>query len=192
MLSAKSGYLADSRSDAYRIMISSNGRIQEEGVTDVLADNYDLPVIVNASLAGTHNVNWRTWCVAKKFGIVGREAVYDRKSARFIYEKYSGTPLTKEALRELFHDKYDLEKIVQKKIAGKKISTEDDHKFNRAWKISSLLENFGKTALVTLSGFGVGADTGARILRNMIGEEELYKQIYEAERQYVTTRGFWD
>ena len=298
MLSAKSGYLANSRSDAYRIMMSSNGRIQEKGVTDVLTDNYDLPVIVNASLAGTHNVNWRTWCVAKKFGIVGREAVYDRKSARFIYEKYSGTPLTKEALRELFHDKYDLEnttkllgkircgevkirwievdtfskladpildhttkyyaspasidqgildlvrsrlmktrhrlvcmrcgkwervietnemkenlscphcrsrqisatfysdydlsKIVQKKIAGKKISTEDDHKFNRAWKVSSLLENFGKTALVVLSGFGVGADTGARILRNMIGEEELYKQIYEAERQYVTTRGFWD
>src|SRR5712692_8570476 len=43
MLSAKSGYLANSRSDAYRIMMSSNGRIQENGVTDVLADNYDLP-----------------------------------------------------------------------------------------------------------------------------------------------------
>ena len=91
-----------------------------------------------------------------------------------------------------FYSDYDLLKIVQKKIAGKKISTEDNHKFNRAWKVSSLLENFGKTALVVLSGFGVGADTGARILRNMIGEEELYKQIYEAERQYVTTRGFWD
>jgi len=298
MLSAKIGYLADSRSDAYRIMITSNGRIPENTVIDVLADDYDLPTIVNASLAGTHNVNWRTWCVAKKFGIVGRGAVYDRKSARFIYEKYSGTALTQEALRELFHDKYDLEntdkllkkirhgeikirwievdifsklaepildhttkyyaspanidkgildlvksrlmktrhrlvcmrcgkweqvietsemkgnlscphcrsrqisatfysdydlsKTVQKKMTGKKISAEENHKFNRAWKVSSLLENFGKTALVVMSGFGVGADTAARILRNMIGEEELYKQIYEAERQYVTTRGFWD
>ena len=298
MLSAKSGYLADSRSDAYRIMISSNGRIPEKGVLDVLTDEYDLTTIVHASLVGTHNMNWRTWCVAKKFGVVGREAVYDRKSARFIYEKYSGTALTQEALRELFHDKYDLEntsrlltkirsgkvtirwtevdsfsklaepildhttkyyaspanmdkgildlvksrlmktrhrlvcmrcgkwervleanemkdhlacphcrsrqigatfysdydlsKIVQKKMTGKKISAEENHKFNRAWKVSSLLENFGKTALVVLSGYGVGADTAARILRNMIGEEELYKQIYEAERQYVTTRGFWD
>jgi len=26
----------------------------------------------------------------------------------------------------------------------------------------------------------------------MIDEETLYKQIYEAERQYVMTRGFWD
>ena len=298
MLSAKSGYLVDSRSDAYRIMISSNGRINEDSVLSVLKDKYELESIVRASLSGTHNVNWRTWCVAKKFGIVGREAVYDRKSARFLYERYSATVLAKEALRELFHDKYDLEgtaktlesirndtitlrwfeadsfsklaepildhttkyysspanldkgvldlvkarlvktkhrlvcmrcgkwekvvetrevkgalvcphcksrqvsatfysdydlsKIVQKKAAGKKITAEEDHKFNRAWKVSSLLENFGSTALVVLSGYGVGADTGARILRNMVGEEELYRQIYEAERQYVTTRGFWD
>ena len=298
MLSAKSGYLVNSRSDAYRIMLSSNGRILEKAVIDVLVDDYVLQEIVQASLAGTHNVNWRTWCVAKKFGIVGREAVYDRKSARFLYEKYSKTALAKEALRELYHDKYDLQntsqllqdiksnkikitwvevdsfsklaepildhttkyyaspanmdkgildmvksrlmktrhrlvcvrcgkwekvietgqindipscpycksrqisatfysdydlpKIVQKKVAGKKITTEENHKFTRAWKVSSLLANFGKTALVVISGYGVGADTAARILRNMVGEEELYKQIYEAERQYVTTRGFWD
>jgi ATP-dependent Lhr-like helicase len=298
MISAKTGYLIDSRSDAYRIIMSSNGRILEKQLLDTLNEVHDLALVVSASLTGTHNINWRTWCVAKKFGIVGREAVYDRKSARFLYEKYSKTPLAKEVLRELFHDKYDLEntatllkkirsneikikwievenfsklaesildhttkyyaspanidkgildlvktrlmktkhrlicvrcgrwervvetrevnnalschycnsrqitatyysdydlaKIIQKKHAGKKLTTEENHKFMRAWKISSLLENFGKTALVVLSGYGVGADTGARILRNMIGEEELCKQIYEAERQYVTTRGFWD
>jgi len=298
MLSSKSGYLVDSRSDAYRIMMSSNGRILEKPLLDILEDEFDLSFIVEASLAGTHNVNWRTWCVAKKFGIVGRGSVYDRKSARFLYEKYAKTPLAKEALRELFHDKYDLEntfellkkikageikfhwievesfsklaepildhttkyyaapanidkgildlvktrllktkhrlvcarcgkwervmetkevkdslacpycksrqitatffsdydlsKIIQKKHSGKKITTDENHKFVRAWKISSLIENFGRTALVVLSGYGVGADTGARILRNMVGEEQLYKQIYEAERQYVTTRGFWD
>jgi len=43
-----------------------------------------------------------------------------------------------------------------------------------------------------LSGYGVGVDTAARILRNMVDEENLYKQIFEAERQYVITRGFWD
>ncbi len=298
MISAKSGYLVDSRSDAYRIMLSSNGRIMENVITDILSDKYDLQEIVSISLAGKNNVNWRTWCVAKKFGVVGRGAVYDRKSARFLYEKYSKTALKDEALRELFHDKYDLEntskildeirsglvrikwveidifsklaepildhttkyyaspanmdkgildlvksrlmktkhrlvcvrcgkwervvetseineipkcpycksnqitatfysdydlpKLVQSKISGKKISAEENHKFSRAWKVSSLLANFGKTGLVVLSGYGIGADTAARILRNMVGEEEIYKQIYEAERQYVTTRGFWD
>jgi ATP-dependent Lhr-like helicase len=298
MLSARLGFLVESSYDAYRIVLSSRAKISEKQVTDVLRDKYDLSVIVTASLTGTHNVNWRTWCVAKKFGVVGRGAVYERKSARFLYERYSKSPLVKEALRELFHDKYDLknteiilnklqndeikikwfdvlefskiaepildhttkyysspsnidkgildlvktrllktkhrlvcvrcgkwekvvetkdvkdilpcpyckgrqitstfysdydlQKIIQKKHGGKKISPEENHKFERAWKVSSLIENFGKTAIVVLSGFGVGADTAARILRNMINEELLYKQIYEAERQYVMTRGFWD
>ncbi len=298
MLSAKLGFMVESRSDAYRIVLSSKAKISEKSLIDVLKDQYDLDAIVTASLGGTHNVNWKTWCVAKKFGTVGRDAIYDRKSARFLYERYSSTPLVSEALRELFHDKYDLEstkkilekiqnneiqikwhtvdtfsklaepildhttkyysspsninkgilelvkarlfktkhrvicarcgkwervfetneikntlvcpycksrqitstfysdydlqKIIQKKYQGKKTSQEENHRFERAWKVSSLIENFGKTAFVVISGFGVGADTGARILRNMIDEETLYRQIYEAERQYVMTRGFWD
>jgi len=298
MLSAKLGYLLEARSDAYRIVLSSKARISEKLLTDVLNDQYELHTIIAASLTGTHNVNWRTWCVAKKFGVVGRGAVYERKNARFIYERYSKTPLVKEALRELYHDKYDLkntehvlkkihddniqvkwfevdkfsklaepildhttkyysspssvdkgildlvksrllktkhrlvcarcgkwervietndvkgslscpyckgrqitstyysdydlQKIIQKKHKGTKISKEENHKFIRAWKVSSLIENFGKTALIVLSGYGVGADTAARILRNMVDEEVLYRQIYEAERQYVMTRGFWD
>ena len=298
MLSSKLGYVVEARSDAYRIVLSSTTKISEKNLIEVLEDDYDLSEIVSASLTGTHNVNWRTWCVAKKFGVVGRGAVYERKSARFLYERYAKTPLVKEALRELFHDKYDLknteillrnireskilikwydvlrfskmaepildhttkyysspanidkgildlvktrllktkhrllcarcgkwervvqtnevkdiltcpyckgrqitstfysdydlQKIIQKKYAGKKITTDENHKFQRAWKVSSLIENFGKTALIVLSGFGIGADTAARILRNMVGEELLYKQIYEAERQYVMTRGFWD
>ena len=298
MLSSMLGYVVESRSDAYRIVLSSRSRITEKLLTEILHDDYNLSTIVTASLTGTHNVNWRTWCVAKKFGIVGRGAVYERKSARFLYERYSKTSLVKEALRELFHDKYDLEntdkilkkicsnnisikwievdkfsklsepildhttkyyssptnldkgildlvktrlaktkhrlicarcgkwervvetnevksilicpyckgrqitatfysdydlpKIIRKKYAGKKLTADEKHKFNRAWKVSSLIENFGKTAILVLSGYGIGADTGARILRNMIDEETLFRQIYEAERQYVVTRGFWD
>jgi ATP-dependent Lhr-like helicase len=292
------GSIVDSRSDGYRIVLSSNSRISEKLFLEVLKDDYDLYSIISASLIGTHNVNWRTWCVAKKFGIVGRGAIYERKSARFLYERYLKTPLVHEALRELFHDKYDLKntdkilkkiredeihvkwlevdqfsklaepildhtakyyaapanfdkgildlvkarlekikhrlicvrcgkwervielcevknilicpyckarqitatyysdydlpKIIQKKHDGKKLTADEKHKFNRAWKVSSLVENFGKLAITVMSGYGVGADTAARILRNMVDEEHLFKQIYEAERQYIVTRGFWD
>ncbi len=298
MLSSMTGFQVDARSDAYRIALSSRGRILEDHVRQILADKYDLAQIVTASLNGTHNVSWRTWNVAKKFGVVGRGAVYEKKSARFLFERYSNTPLVREAMRELFHDKYDLEnsakilteissnkiqihwieenkfsklaepildhttkyyssptnidkgildlvksrlyktthrmicarcgkwekviqtsdlekiprcpkckaqqvtttfysdydlaKIIQKKVSGKKISAEENHRFARAWKVASLLANFGKTALIVLSGYGIGADTASRILRNMVDEDTLYRQIYEAERQYVTTRGFWD
>lgn len=298
MLSSNTGFQVESRSDAYRIVISSKSRITESQVRQVLADNYDLYGLVSASLNGTHNVSWRTWNVAKKFGVVGRGAVYEKKSARFLFDRYAKTPLVREALRELFHDKYDIEatkrtldeirsgqilihwmdvskfsklaepildhttkyysspanidkglldlvrnrlfktthrlvcarcgkwekvvhtneiekipicpyckarqvtttyysdydlaKIIQKKAAGKKITAEENHRFSRAWKVASLLANFGKTALIVLSGYGVGADTASRILKNMVDEENLYRQIYEAERLYVTTRGFWD
>ena len=298
MLSAILGSTVDSRSDGYRIALSSRSRISAGMFLAVLKDDYDLYSVVGASLTGTHNVNWRTWCVAKKFGVVGRGAVYERKSARFLYERYSKTVLVDEALRELFHDKYDLngtekilkeirqgdtrvewlevdrfsklaepildhtskyysspasldkgiidlvkarldktrhrllcarcgrwekvvetrqvtgtlacpyckcrqitttfysdydlQKIIQKKHEGKNLSAQEQHKFQRAWKVSSLVENFGKIAIIVMSGYGVGADTAARILRNMVDEEHLFKQIYEAERQYVVTRGFWD
>ena len=298
MLSSKTGLQVDARSDAYRIVLSSKGRISENYVRQILTDNYDLYEIVTASLGGTHNVSWRTWNVAKKFGVVGRGAIYEKKSARFLFERYFKTPLVKEALRELFHDKYDLKKtseilddiksqkiqlywlelhkfsklaepildhttkyysspssidkgildlvkarlfktshrficarcgkwervmktneievipicpyckarqiavtfysdydlvkIIQKKSMGKNITPDENHRFSRAWKTASLLENFGKTALIALSGYGVGVDTASRILRNFMDEETLYRQIYEAERQYVTTRGFWD
>ncbi|MDH5415787.1 MAG: DEAD/DEAH box helicase [Nitrosopumilus sp.] len=297
-LSSLLGSIVDSRSDGYRIVLSSRSRISEKLLIEVLKDDYDLYSIISKSLTGTHNVNWRTWCVAKKFGIVGRGAIYERKSARFLYERYSKTALVHEALRELFHDKYDLKnsdkilkkiredeihtkwlevdqfsklaepildhttkyysspanldkgildlvktrlqktkhrlicarcgkweklvetrevknilicpyckgrqitatyhsdynlpKIIRKKHEGKKLSADEKHKFNRAWKVSSLVENFGKIAITVMSGYGVGADTAARILRNMVDEEYLFKQIYEAERQYVITRGFWD
>ncbi|WP_371504403.1 DEAD/DEAH box helicase [Nitrosopumilus adriaticus] len=297
-ISSLLGSIVDSRSDGYRIVLSSRSRISEKLFIEVIKDDYDLHSIISASLTGTHNVNWRTWCVAKKFGIVGRGAIYERKSARFLYERYSKTALVREALRELFHDKYDLKnsenilkkirkdqiyikwlevdnfsklaepildhtakyysspvhldkgildlvkarlqktkhrlicarcgkwerlvethevknilicpyckgrqitatyhsdydlpKIIRKKHEGKKLSTDEKYKFDRAWKVSSLVENFGKIAITVISGYGVGADTAARILRNMVDEEHLFKQIYEAERQYVVTRGFWD
>lgn len=298
MLSAVLGSVVDTRSDGYRIVLSSRSRISERLFLDTLKDDYDLSPVVTASLAGTHNVNWRTWCVAKKFGIVGRGAVYEKKSARFLYERYAKTSLGREAMRELFHDKYDLPntgkvlkkirdgsirvrwleidtfsklaepildhtaryysspasldrgilelvksrlaktrhrlvcarcgrwervmetgevkgalacprcrarqitatfysdydlpKIIRKKSQGKRLTAEENHRYERAWKVSSLVENFGKTAITVMSGYGVGADTAARILRNMVDEEHLFRQIYEAERQYVVTRGFWD
>ena len=298
MLSSIIGRTVESRSDAYRIALSSQARITEAMLRDALCGDYgDIGPLVQASLAGTHNVNWRTWCVAKRFGIVERGAVYDRRDARIIYERNLSTPLAREAVRELYHDKYDLAgtadvlasihdgttglvwadvqafsalaepilgraayraspssvdrgildmvrdrllgttnrlvcarcgmwdrlvvtsemkagvscplcharqvavahradediaRIIQKKRAGRPVGDDGERLYRRAWKTASLVETFGQAALIALSGYGVGADTAARILRDMVGEDGIYRQVYEAERQYVMTRGFWD
>ena len=298
ILSSQLGYLVESRSDPYRIILSSSARMTQGKLEASLNEVYDLEPVIIASLTGTHNINWRVWMVAKRFGMISREAVYDKKVARMIYDRYSKTPLSSESIRELMHDKYDIEqtrkvlekirtgavkihwlevdsfsdlakpivehsnkmsastplsveqgvidlvkerlektkhrlicircakwervmetreapdelvcpscrsrlvtatfwsdgqlaRIIKTRLAGGKLTSDENHRFDRAWKVASLINNFGKKALVVLSGHGVGADTAARILRNYIDEEQVYRSIYEAERQYVMTRGFW-
>ena len=298
ILSSQLGYLVETRSDAYRIMLSSTARIGKGHVERILKETYDTEAVIIASFTGTHNINWKVWMVAKRFGMISREAIYDKRVARMIYDRYAKTPISRESIREIMHDKYDitqtekiirdiqnevikihwietsdfsdlakpilehstkfsatplsiekgvielvkerlektkhrlicircgkwertietreipeslscptcrsrlitrtssydydLTKIIAKRLTGNKLSAEENHKFERAWKVASLINNFGKKAVVVLAGYGIGADTAARILRNYIDEDEIYKSIYEAERQYVTTRGFWD
>ena len=299
VLSAELGSPVDGRSDAYRIALSPRGRITEKALLEALTDEYDLREVVSVSLSGTHSVNWAAWCAAKKFGMVPRGSVYERRSARFLYDRHAGTPLGREALRGLLHEKYDIEGaervlggvrsgrilvgwhrrggfsalaepildhanryyssnpssvdkgvmdmvrgrllktkhrlvclrcgrwersveagklervpacpqcrsrqvaatyysdtelpgIARRNMSGGRLTAEERHRFKRAWKVASLLEAFGPPALVVMSGYGVGADTAGRILRDMVDEEGMYRQIYEAERQYVMTRGFWD
>jgi ATP-dependent Lhr-like helicase len=298
IISSQLGYIVETRSDSYRIMLTSNARIGKSHIETTFNDIYDFESVIIASLTGTHNINWRVWMVAKRFGMISREAIYDKKIARMIYDRYAKTPISKESIRELIHDKYDviqtqkvlrnlkdgniklhwfettefsdlskpilehsakfsatplsiekgvielikerlektkhrlicircgkweriietreitetvscptcrsklitatfwsdndLAKTIMKRLTGSKLSIDENHKFDRAWKVASLVNNFGKKALIVLAGYGIGADTAARILRNYIDDEEIFRSIYEAERQYVTTRGFWN
>jgi ATP-dependent Lhr-like helicase len=297
LLSAKIGYLVETKSDSYRIVLSTNGPLEARHISEALKENMVIPDILNASIIGTHPLNWKTWYVSKKFGIIDKSAEYDRRAARLIQERFKGTALYSEIIRELFQEKYDLEgtkkvmellregkldlrialvdeysqlarpilefassfaalpltmektildlvksrlgnvkhkflclscgryesikktddikepivcplchsrlvtetfssdlelpKIILKRKAGKQLDEEEEKKYRRAWKTSSLIQNFGKRAVVILSGFGVGVDTAARIIRRTGDEEQFYRNIYLAEKNYVATRGFW-
>ncbi|GBC73989.1 ATP-dependent RNA helicase DbpA [archaeon HR05] len=313
IISSNLGYIVNVRSDPYRIMLSSTARIGKKHITDCFMDDYDLEEIIRVSLKDTHNLNWSIWNVAKRFGLVDTNAMYSKKIARMIYERYANTPIVREALREVLHEKYDIDgtkgiieclrngiiKMVWKdvregagsnkdgyasfsslaepimernkvgvgacsnplsneqaviemvrdrlmkskhrlvclkcasssvvevsnapehiaclkcnsrivaaihpydddtynaillKVRNARLDSEQERRFRRAWKAASLVHTFGKRALLVLSGYGVGVDTAARILRDYAYEQEdvLLKRIYEAERQYITTRGFWD
>lgn len=297
ILSSQLGYVVETRTDSYRIVLTSSARIGRGLVEAFFNDIFDLEAVLIASMTGTHNVNWKVWMVSKRFGVVSKEAIYDKRVARLIYDRYSKTPISKESIRELIHDKYDINrtqniftmfrkksiklhwkeisefsqlakpilehstkfsanplsiekgvmelikerlektkhrlicvrcgkwerliqtkdvsdliscplcrsrlvtatshfdndlgKIIIRKLSGMQISADENHKFNRAWKVASLINNFGKRAIIVLAGYGIGADSAARILRNYEEDPELYRAIYEAERQYVMTRGFW-
>ncbi len=298
ILSSLLGYVVNTRADAYRIMLASNTfRISKDRVYECLYGSYDIYSILVASLAYTHNLNWRLWNVAKRYGIVDSNAVYDKKVTRLLYDRYRDTPVLKEALRELLHDKYDIEhtsrvledvregkikviwvdakslselaepiieeghvygfkalndeqgiikivhdrllktrhrlvciacgqskvievndspdviscsrcnsrlvaaihpydedtlKAVILRIKHSRLDDEQEYRFRRAWKSASLIQTFGRRALLVLSGHGIGVDTAARILKYECDDDTLVKYVYEAEMQYIRTRGFWD
>ena len=298
-ISSKTGYTVETRSDPYRILLSSNNiRLRKNHFFSLFEDEFDVESVLIASFLGTYNINWKVWGIAKRFGLVAKDAVYDKKIARLLYDKYHKTSISKESIRELIHDKYDiqntsilidriksgeinvhwyepdefselaqpilahtkksisaplnvesgilelikerltktkhklicircgkwervfetkdlpenircpfckskliaatfwsdmeLKNIIERKLRGSALSKDEEMKFDRAWKIASLINNFGNLAVFVLSGHGIGADTCARILRNYIDDGSLLKTIYETEKQYVMTRGFWN
>jgi ATP-dependent Lhr-like helicase len=298
MLDASLASKVKSSSDAYRILLSVESKFTKKHITDVFSSNFDINEIMSVALKGKNDVTWKTFCVGKKFGFYDRGDVYVKNEVRYDFERNIDTPLVKEAFRELFHEKFDLEgaqkiielikqnkieiewidvdkfsklaepvldqtvmsytnpssidkemllkvrkrlmetkqrlicvrcglwqrvvtpnethpfkckyckgqqitctyeydhelvKTIQKKHQGKKLTPEENKNFKRAWKVSSLLASFGKTALIVMAAYGVGPDIGARILKNRVEDDDDYliKQIIIAEKTYTLTRGFW-
>ena len=298
LLDASLASRVKSSSDAYRILLSVESRFTKKHITDVFLSDFDINEIMSVALKGKNDVTWKTFCVGKKFGFYDRSDVYVKNEIRYDFERNIDTPLVKEAFRELFHEKFDLEgaqriidlikenkiqvewvdvdkfsklaepvldqtvmsytnpanidkemllkvktrlmqtkqrlicvrcglwqqvmtpnethplrckyckgqqitctyeydhelvKIIQKKHQGKKLTPDENKNFQKAWKVSSLLSSFGKTALIVMAAYGVDPDTGARILKNRVeGDDDyLIKQIIIAEKTYTLTRGFW-
>ena len=108
LLESTLGSPVTTKADAYRICLSSKKRISEKDLINELTSKFELYDIMSTAIKDTNDMTWKIWCVAKQFGIVERGAVYDFKQSRYISERYTDTPIVKEAIRELFHDRFDL------------------------------------------------------------------------------------
>jgi len=85
----------------------------------------------------------------------------------------------------------DAEIIIRKKKKGKKLSDKDKVKLKELVLAAKLLLKNGRKALLTLAGRGIGPKTSARILSKSFDEEELIKNIIEAERNFARTHKYW-
>ncbi|MBN1859942.1 MAG: DEAD/DEAH box helicase [Candidatus Thermoplasmatota archaeon] len=86
-------------------------------------------------------------------------------------------------------------------LSKKNRTAEENKEVARLHKNASLVLTYGRFAVLTLVGRGIGPDTAARILSRynklelMKSEEQEIKflrDILQAELQYAKTRGFWD
>lgn len=81
-------------------------------------------------------------------------------------------------------------KIVKKPEVAK--TPEDRRRTKRVYRNANLVLTYGKTAAVTLASRGLGPETAARLMRNLRrDEEDFYRDILKAEREYARTKRFW-
>ncbi len=86
---------------------------------------------------------------------------------------------------------YTIDRI---KVLSAKNPGEQELKEIKAFRKSAdLIRDYGKAAVLTMVGRGIGPDTAARILGTMIEDEyDLLRKIMAAEINYARTKQFWD
>jgi ATP-dependent Lhr-like helicase len=87
----------------------------------------------------------------------------------------------------------DLRGVVERKMSGKKLSQDEEKRWQAAWRSASLVQTYGRKGVVAQAARGVGPATAVRILNKMQrSDDEFYMDILAAERTYARTRMYWD
>ncbi len=112
LISARIGAIVEYVRDAYKILFYSrspklDGRIVAETLTGLKPDDVD--ALLREVLPYKRYFLWRLWVAARRFGVVERNAGYSLSAARKLSEIFMGTPLYREAVREVLRDVLDIE-----------------------------------------------------------------------------------
>ena len=86
----------------------------------------------------------------------------------------------------------DIQKIVAKWLKGDTLTEEEQEQLDRIKKSADMTIVYGKKAVIAMAGRGVGPETSKRILAKMYkDEDEFFKEILKAEREWIKNKRFW-
>ncbi|MEM4279438.1 MAG: DEAD/DEAH box helicase [Archaeoglobaceae archaeon] len=269
LLSLKKGTNVSVEIDPYRVKLYP---ASPEEVKEIVLNVRDVEKLAETAVLDTKLMQWKIVKVARKFGFFDKEDDLSRINLRNLIVKLRGTPIYREALREIFVEKLDVEKakLFFEKI-GKEIKlfvynkftpigVETREKFpdvlitkspeivlkafkerlmseicrvqcvncganykeplgdlklkcvrcgssliavvgekkkelkkDEAIKVANLIASYGLRAVYAMLTYGIGFETAKRILSRFFEtEDEFFKALLEAERNYIRTRKFWD
>lgn len=83
-------------------------------------------------------------------------------------------------------------KIVKKALRKSQLTAEEMNRYERAKQRADLFLVYGKKAAIVMAGKGIGPVTAKRVLAKYHrDEDDLLKNILEAERQFFKTKKYW-
>lgn len=275
LLTARRGSSVAVEIDPYRIKLNPARPKEVESIIGSINPEA-VEALAERAVFDTKLMQWKVVNAARKFGFLSKDDELSRINVRNLVVKLKDTPIYREALREIFVEKMDVERsaeIIDKIQSGeielsvynelspislaarqramdilaaksseailkafkerlerevvrvyclncKASYTErvgdfdkftcircgsrmiaifnsrrdvKDFKKNELFKLANLVMGYGKRAVYALSTYGIGADTAARILSRFYpADDDFFKALIEAERNYVRTRKFWD
>jgi ATP-dependent Lhr-like helicase len=111
LLSARLSVSVTSRSDPYRIALITPTYLNPMLVRDELLKlkPEEMDFILDTTLKRAKLFTWRFWNVAKRFGIVEKDAEYRSSYARMLVKIFDNTPVSRETLNEIYTEKMDVE-----------------------------------------------------------------------------------
>ena len=112
LLSARFGSSVEISVDPYRIELALPRPLLAEEIARTLEDldpSYIEPIL-EMTLKNTTLLRWKMVHVARKFGAFSRDIDYQRVSMAKLLAVFEKTPMYREALREIYHDRLDIER----------------------------------------------------------------------------------
>lgn len=85
----------------------------------------------------------------------------------------------------------ELSSLVKKKKRNGVLTKDEVRYWKSANQAAGLVHSYEKRALLAMNARGVGPRTAGRILELNLSDDEFYKEILRAEREFVRTSRFW-
>ena len=111
VITGETGVAVNMKNDPYRIILQTIAGA--ERVKEILESAEDIEALLISSVERSSMFKWRFLHVARRFGIISRDARYDKINMNKIVQQYAKSPIYRETLRELFLEKMDIENAMK-------------------------------------------------------------------------------